>query len=230
MLKKFLFIVLCLSFWFFPASYAQEKRSLEIKPKLKQDIPKKPTYRALLIGNNKYQQFPSLKTAVRDVEKIFEILTTLYGFKANNIKLLKNATRTEMMEGFEYLKETSNPSDSILIYYGGHGVYDESGLGFWVPVDGKENSTADYISNDAVLGRLRTIDVRHKLLVSDSCFSGSLLRGVKNLASNINPRDYFLQKSALKSAQGIASGGNEPVSDGGPMWGGHSIFAYHFIG
>ena len=40
---------------------------------------------------------------------------------------------------------------------------------------------------------------------------------------------YFLEKSKLSAVQGLSSGGNEPVADGGPEWDGHSIFAWTLI-
>lgn len=205
-------------------------------------VPGKPVIgenRALLIGNDNYQseKWPDLKTAIKDVEMLSEILQLQYGYKPENTILLKDASRREILSGFSRLSEVSRPEDNILVYYAGHGEFDENNRGWWVPVKAEEDF--DYISNEEVLTRLRVIKAKHKLLISDSCFSGNLLtrsrsglRGLKKvkvLQEKERINDYVKEKLMLNSAQGISSGGNEPVGDGGAKWGGHSIFAYHFI-
>ena len=188
--------------------------------------------RALLIGNNEYESdhWPSLKTAVKDVEEIGNVLIARYSFKPEHVRIIKNGTRREMLRGFIDLAADAGPNDSVLIYYAGHGEFDKNERGWWVPVDGMDST--DYISNEDVLARLRTIKAKHKLLISDSCFSGNLLtRGAKaEFDLNAPVSGYYREKNRLISAQGLSSGGNEPVSDGGPEWGGNSIFAYHLIG
>lgn len=185
---------------------------------------------ALLIGNNNYQHFDKLNTAVKDVESLSEVLTENYGYRKSDVILLKNATRADIINGMDQLKKAATANDNVLIYYGGHGVYNQSGQGFWIPVDGELNKSANYVSNEELLGRLRAIEVKHKLLISDSCFSGNIFeRGLGAPKNYQNPRDEYLEKNALISVQGFASGGNEPVSDGGAQWEGHSIFAYQLI-
>ena len=188
-------------------------------------------YYALIIGNNDYEQWPPLKTAVRDAEQLRDVLVRRYTFPDENVLLLKNASRVDMLRGFDWLKARSKPEDRVLVYYGGHGEYDEREDGYWVPVDASTDNRYSHISNSDVLNQLRAIDARHKLLVSDSCFSGNLLtRGaVRTPASGWNDERYFREKNKLNAVMGFASGGDEPVSDGGARWGGNSIFAYHFL-
>ena len=61
--------------------------------------------RALLIGNNDYQskRWPPLKTAVKDVDELGKVLQDRYGFAEKNMVLLKNATRRDMLLGFNNL-------------------------------------------------------------------------------------------------------------------------------
>ena len=189
------------------------------------------TQHALLIGNNAYEYWQPLKTAVRDVEGLRDVLVRRYGFKQKDILLYKDASRRKMLEGFSKLRERSKEDDSVLIYYAGHGMFDEKQDGYWVPVDGEVDQDYDYVSNADVLNRLGSIEARHKLLISDSCFSGNLLtRGMSPVSpSELRKPGYYLQKNRLKSVQGFTSGGDEPVYDGGPRWGGNSVFAYHLI-
>ena len=48
------------------------------------------TQHALLIGNNAYQYWQPLKTAVRDVEGLRDVLVRRYGFKQKDILLYKD--------------------------------------------------------------------------------------------------------------------------------------------
>ncbi|MBF0237592.1 MAG: caspase family protein [SAR324 cluster bacterium] len=193
--------------------------------------PEDPDYYALLIGNNEYQHWPKLSTAVKDVEGMYEVLKSVYGFQDSNIFLYKNASRRDIQEGFSQLRKHARDQDNVLIYYGGHGHFDETDRGYWVPVEGATDDVFDYISNDDILGMLAAIKANHKFLISDSCFSGNLLTKSRGLQKNVDPRAsrFFQEKSRLASVQGMTSGGNEPVSDGGAQWGGHSVFAFHLI-
>ncbi len=214
--------------------HAQQTRGVELvkkaNPTAKSAI--QGQFRALLIGNNEYQakKWPSLKTPVKDVEAIAQVLSQRYGFSKKNMVVKINATRRDILAGFNQLRKESGPKDNVLVYYAGHGEYDDTGQGWWIPVDGQDNT--DYVSNDDILGRLRAINAAHKLLISDSCFSGNLLtRGVVTVPKAKRlPSRYMAEKTALLSVQGLSSGGNEPVSDGGAKWGGNSIFAYHLLG
>ena len=186
--------------------------------------------RALLIGNNDYQskRWPPLKTAVKDVDELGKVLQDRYGFAEKNMVLLKNATRRDMLLGFNKIKAQSGPEDRVLIYYGGHGEYDKDQRGWWIPVDAKDN--IDYISNADILGRVAAIKAKHKLLISDSCFSGTLLtRSARDTSRKASTPAFVKSMSSRASVQGFTSGGTEPVSDGGPKWDGHSIFAFHLI-
>ncbi len=189
-------------------------------------------YYALIIGNNAYQHWPVLQTARHDAQRLQEVLTTEYTFAPEHVRLLLDATRVDLLKGFDWLKQHSGPDDHVLIYYAGHGEYDEREDGYWVPVDASTENRYQHLSNSDLLTQIRAIDARHKLLISDSCFSGNLLtRGIVHPPAGepLNDR-YFEEKNRLRSVLGLTSGGNEPVSDGGARWNGNSIFAYHLLG
>ena len=209
-------------------SYSQQRG---IKKTISAQESNQERYRALIIGNNEYQNWPKLRTAVHDAEKLAVILKSKYGYGQKDILLLRNATRIEMLDGIDWLKHGSVQYDHVLIYYGGHGEYDDNEDGWWVPVDGGLNKKHNHISNSDLLNKLRSVNAQHKLLISDSCFSGNLFtRGIqKKKQSNWSKLGWIREKSLLKSVWGLSSGGDEPVSDGGPKFEGHSIFAYHLL-
>ena len=191
-------------------------------------------YRALLIGNDRYhdpqQRWPSLQTAVSDARAVGEILRRDYGF--SDLEVLENATRRDILRALERLSQRAMPNDSVLVYYAGHGFVDsESERGFWVPVDavGIDNST--FLRNSTIRDELTTIAsrARHTLLISDSCFSGTLLRrGTRSISPALTDEGYLKKVSKKKSVQIISAGGVEYVDDNYRA-SGHSPFTYFLL-
>jgi hypothetical protein len=180
-------------------------------------------YFALVIGNNDYQYIQKLNTAVNDAKEIAYVLKEYYGF---NTKILLNATRKDILDAINKFKIILNPNDSFIIYYAGHGEKDESA--YWLPIDAKADSTTEWIQAETITTELKKFNSNHILIVSDSCYSGELSRMISRYKKR-GSRDFYLKKLFLKKSRTlIASGGNEPVADGG---GGanHSVFTKAFI-
>jgi uncharacterized caspase-like protein len=183
-------------------------------------------YFALVIGNDSYQHLPLLKTAVADARAIETILREQYGF---DTKLLLNAGRRDIFVAITYYRHNIDQNDNLLVYYAGHGHFDrEADRAYWLPIDARREESANWISADDITSNIRAVQARHILIVSDSCYSGTVLRGLGLAATESTERDRFLQKMLTgKSRTLMASGGNEPVSDGGGD--GHSVFARVFL-
>jgi uncharacterized caspase-like protein len=185
-------------------------------------------YYALVIGNNNYQYVPKLQTAVKDATDIANLLQTRYGFIT---KPLFNATRDEILTALAVYRKSLTQNSNLLIYYAGHGYLDqEADEAYWFPVDAERDNPANWISTDDITRSVRTIPSLHVLVISDSCYSGAILRDVGNdsrapgaeTSAEVRAA-YLARKQASKSRDWMASGSIEPVSDGGPA--GHSIFA-----
>jgi len=179
-------------------------------------------YYALVIGNNAYTSVPKLKTAEADAREVAALLRDSYGFET---KLLLNATRQQIMSAFSSYRRTLAPDASLLIYYAGHGVNDkDADKAYWLPVDAEPDDQSNWIIADEITTALKVIPARHVLVISDSCYSGTLTRGLSDALPRPTEREQFLQRMAAgRSRTLMASGGDEPVADGGG--GGHSIFA-----
>lgn len=178
---------------------------------------------ALLIGNNSYRQpIPPLETPIHDVEKIGEILKSRFGYE---VKTLRNAGKQDILRAVASIAASAAPEDSVLVMYAGHGyLMDDTRMGFWIPVDAAVTTAANWISNTDIAKFLAAIPARQVALISDSCFSGSLVREEKiSTASQRKKSELFRQRSVLA----FSSGGDEPVSDEGKN--GHSIFAWSLI-
>ena len=186
------------------------------------------TYHALLIGINDYQHTdfaPKLRTAVRDVETLARTLTEHYGFKTVRVVRDREASRSGILRALaEFRDAPLGPNDNFLIYYAGHGHQrPDTEDGFWIPADATADE-ATWISVADIRRIIRNVRARHTLLMSDSCFSGTLSR----TAVTRPVHERFIREVFLKpSFQVITSGGLEPVADGGRD--GLSLFAYTFI-
>ena len=186
-------------------------------------------YYALIIGNNDYQQFSTLATAVNDARETDKLLRQKYKFKT---RLLLNADRYSILSALNELRETLGEDDNLLIYYAGHGILDDSNdRGYWLPVDADTNNNANWISNTAVTDILNVIKAKHILVVADSCFSGTLTQTPLARAQADVPtavRTEWIKVMAETRARiTLTSGGLEPVLDGGG--GEHSLFAKAFL-
>ncbi|MDO8546841.1 MAG: caspase family protein [Nitrospirales bacterium] len=207
----------------------QEQRGVTIIPKVAPgSLPITGEYWALIIGINTYKNVPPLDSAVKDAVGVRDVLVQRYGFRRDRIIELLNeqATRTNIEGSLFDLGRKAGAEDSVLIYYAGHGQYDEDGrLGWWVPVEGQPKQPGTFITNASIRDYIEGMKAKHVYLVADSCFSGTLFG--KSRAMPPLDDQFFSRLYAKKSRWGLTSGGTEPVADQGK--GGHSIFAYHFI-
>ena len=140
-----------------------------------------------------------------------------------------NPERADITKTLNALVKRLSPDDDLLIYYAGHGIEVE-GDGYWVPKDGQPEDDTNWIANDYITKKLKNIKATNVLLISDSCFSGTLSRGITFETEDVNGAiaDNRLQKlQDTKSRIVITSGNLEPVLDGGG--GQHSVFARAFI-
>lgn len=187
------------------------------------------TFHALVIGNNEYKGFKRLQTAVNDAEVIAGILRDRYGFK---VKLLRNATRVQILSELNDLRQRLTDKDNLLIYYAGHGELDQKNQrGYWLPIDAEPGNTANWISNIDLSDLLNLMAVKHLLVVADSCYAATLTRSSSSrleAAMTEEELNRAVQNLANKRARLVlTSGGVEPVLDN--TGGAHSVFAQIFI-
>jgi uncharacterized caspase-like protein len=180
------------------------------------------SYHALVIGNNNYQTLPKLRTASNDAKSVARVLHDEYDFK---VRLVINGTRRDIVSALDKMRSELTQNDNLLIYYAGHGYFDEdANRGYWLPVDASSDTTADWISNADITDKLKVILAKHIMVVADSCYSGTLTRSV---TVKLKSSDYLFRLSQKPSRTVLTSGGLEPVEDRGS--GGHSVFTNAFL-
>ncbi|WP_455212139.1 caspase family protein [Kaarinaea lacus] len=227
--------ILVLTVSWLPSVLAQS-RGIAIEPVTQKTTPpiNKGTYRALIIGNNDYLdsqgKWTPLKTAVSDAKAVADLLHTHYGF--TDVQVLENANRRDVLIALQDLSRRVAANDNVLLYYAGHGFMDiETNRGYWVPVDAIGTDHTTFLRNSTIRDEMSVIASRtkHTLLVSDSCFSGTLLRrGTRGLPPENNSDLYYQKVANKKSVQIIAAGGMEYVDDS-YQDSGHSPFTYFLL-
>ena len=169
-------------------------------------------YYALIIGNNDYEKLEDLDNAVNDATDLEQVLSEKYGFETT-LKLDQKAN--EIIDLIIDFTQNRKKNDNILIYYAGHGQeIKKQKRGYWLPTDASETLDSKWINNIVIKDFLLSSPAKHILLIVDSCFAGSLMRG-----SAENKSVERLNQESIKRLQGkktrvvMTSGGNEQVAD-----------------
>jgi hypothetical protein len=176
-------------------------------------------YHALVIAVEKYtdKEIPNLLNPINDAGKLIKTLTNMYSFEPEDVTFLKNPTRAQIIDAFTHLESTMNQNDNLLIFYAGHGMYEEKKeQGYWLPSDSRKNNVSEWISNGDIRDHIKAIDTRHTLLITDACFSGGL---ILNRSAYSNAPASIIKVCISKSRKAMTSGRLEPVADNSPFIG-----------
>ena len=188
------------------------------RPKFKGD------YYALIIGNGEYDSLPPLKTAVNDAKAFAEVLRRYYLYEAENIQVLIDATRRDILSALTKLKKSLLRNDRLLVFYSGHGYIDEAtGVGFWQAADADEFDDFSWVSIDTVTRNLAGMQAKHGLVIADSAFPVAVNRG--SHSSGADKR--FPTIDSYASRKLIISGSLEPLT--ASISKDHSVFVYYLL-
>jgi hypothetical protein len=187
----------------------------------------------LLFATNKYDHWNDLVNPVSDATAIAQELKNIYGFE---VDLVEDPTVERIWEKLrEYNERKFQPQDQLLIFFAGHGHYDEAfGEGYVVAKNSLANdlSRTTYLSHNRLRGVINNIQCAHILLTMDVCFGGTLdpvvasSRGAID-THEVSPTKMLARKFGHRTRKYLTSGGKEYVSDGIPDK--HSPFAAKLI-
>jgi len=175
-----------------------------------------PKYYGLFIGIDNYQfssvDLPNLDKPLKDATALQNVLVEKYSLTAENSTLLKNPTRADMLSALEELSQKVTAKDNLLVFYAGHGVWDERlNIGYWLPSDAKISSKGNWLSNSTIRDYIAGINTKHTLLITDACFSGSIF---KTRGANADASGYAISKIyKLPSRKAMTSGTLTTVPD-----------------
>jgi hypothetical protein len=178
---------------------------------------------SLLIALDHYDYWPPLRNPIKDAGDIERELTGSYGFVTRSVR---NATRDEILRAIKSFHTIQySPGDQLLVYFAGHGTFDEQEQrGFLIARDSKRDTDdpvhTTQLSHDDLRAVLDTLPVPHIFVVIDACFGGtfdprigqSTHRGDGDEA--ISLEEFRRRRIGLTTRQFLTSGSKEFVSDG----------------
>ncbi len=180
---KAIYVFVSLVFLFVQGTIAQDTEAISnpVRVNLKQVAAAAPAHRyyALLIAVEEYADpaITSLSEPLKDASKLRDVLKSKYTFEDKDITILKNPTFEEINVTFDELSKRIGPTDFLLIFYAGHGYFDEkTNIGYWLPSDAQEKNRAKWFRNSALVENIGAINSKHTLLIADACFSGGIFK------------------------------------------------------
>ncbi len=180
---KTIYLFTSLVFLIVQGTMAQDTEAISnpVRVNLKQVVAAAPAHRyyALLIAVEEYADpaIASLSEPLKDASKLREVLKSKYTFEDKDITILKNPTFEEINVTFDELSKRIGPTDFLLIFYAGHGYFDEkTNIGYWLPSDAQEKNRAKWFRNSALVENIGAINSKHTLLIADACFSGGIFK------------------------------------------------------
>jgi hypothetical protein len=189
---------------------------------------------ALVFITDKYDNWTPLVNPIFDGREISSILEKYYGFE---VEVIENPSQDLIFSKLrEYSEKSYNPLDQLMVFFAGHGYFDEGFKEGFVVV--KESLKHDpgktsYVSYNRLRNILNVMPSEHVLLMMDVCFGGTFddaiasSRGADQVYEEVSQSDYILRKLSVKTRKYLTSGGKVYVSDGIP--GKHSPFAKNVI-
>ncbi|WP_281847201.1 caspase family protein [Olleya namhaensis] len=165
------------------------------------------------IGIDNYTHQEKLSTCKKDIIDFKNILLEKYEFEESNVYELldENGTNRKIQDAFGALSRQLGKDDNLVIFFSGHGDYIENvERGFWIPFDGTKDYTT-WIANETIITLIQKLKCRHLLLISDSCFSNSLLNN--NLSKSNSEYNNRQSRWALTSAYDSSYSPKDPNSN-----------------
>ena len=176
-------------------------------------LPDRQKSRAVLLGTSTYKSLPNIPSVRNNLVAMQECLCdeNIWGLAANNCTVVSDPASSE--EFLSPIDEAADSvSDTLLIYFSGHGLVDpDSGL-LWLTITGsKAGKSHTSVKYDEVKRMLINSSARSKIVVLDCCFSGRAIGGMSGSASTAidqTPTEgAFVLASAPENREALAPPG-----------------------
>jgi len=140
---------------------------------------------ALIVGVGHYRFAPYLNVpcTVNDAEAVAMLLRDPHfcGYPPANVTLLtgEQATRDEVLTALDTLAKRTTPTDTILLFYSGHGEYSADGAYVLTTHDTRFDNGGKVVAGTAVsqtdlITALRAIPAQRVLVLINACHAGEL--------------------------------------------------------
>ena len=192
------------------------------------NIPNENTF-VVIIANENYKSVAPVPFALNDGNVFARYCQRTLGIPGSNIKTYPDATFNDIRDAMIYLKNVTEKYEgeaSVIFYYTGHGIPDESDKSaYLLPIDGRHVSTG-YKLND-LYQKLGAMPTKSTTILLDACFSGATRDGkmismAKGVALAAKPGVPQGNTVVISAAQGNETAGFYEAE-------GHGLFTYYLL-
>lgn len=199
------------------------------------DIPmtadKNPNTFALVIANERYKSTVDVKYAHNDGKVFNEYLTKTLGVPSSNIRLIEDATISEMRSAIDWLKDVGGAFHGdikLIVYYTGHGFPDEvTTEPYLVPSDGSHLNNKTLYPLKEFYNDIASVQAENAIIFLDACFSGSahgdgmiaMAKSVQRKHADTYPTGNLVVFSASKAGETAWTYDNKN----------HGMFTYYLL-
>lgn len=169
-------------------------------------------YYALIIAVQDYDDptINDLSEPINDANRFYRIISSKYTFNQEDITYLKNPTKADIIGTLHNMRGKVGEEDNLLIYYAGHGYWDEEMMtGYWLPSDAESSNPVNWLPNTDLTNYLNVLKTKHTLLIADACFSGGIFK-TRKAFNNMGTIEKLYR---LPSRKAITSGNLKEVPD-----------------
>jgi hypothetical protein len=161
-------------------------------------------YYALIIAVEEYDdpEINDLDQPLADATRFASLINEEYNFERENITFLRNPTKADIIGTLHQMRNVITPEDNLLIYYAGHGWWDEEmSTGYWLPKDATRANPVDWLPNTDLTNYLNVLKSKHTLLIADACFSGGIFvsRAAFNNVKSVEKLYKLTSRKAMTS-------------------------------
>lgn len=186
---------------------------------------------ALIFANENYHEVAIVPHALNDGSVFAEYCQKTLGIPQNNVRFVADATLNGIQRHITWITQIMDVYQgeaTIIIYYAGHGIPDESNrTSYLLPVDGYGSDVNTGYSLDKLYTELASKPAKAVFVLLDACFSGTnrdgrmlaSARGVAIKAKQNTPKGKMIVLSAAQGDE-TAHSYNEK---------GHGLFTYYLL-
>lgn len=169
-----------------------------------------------------------LRLTNEDANRFAQTAKASYNIPDENIRVVKNARRSDFEKTFAWVKDKAGENDLVLFYYSGHGTHipddngdeadgrDEAIVPYDLADEDNWNDADKYIRDDQLKAWIDDIPAGAVVTFFDSCFSGGMFKDFSQSGLlNGRPKFFNLGKIAGKQPQyrGKALKGSKDLRD-----------------
>lgn len=183
---------------------------------------------AVIVGVAKYNHVNSLSYSDDDAYKIYSFLKSPEGGALPDAQIAilidEDATKQNILKYISIIFSKATTNDMILFYFSGHGLE-----GSFIPYD--YDGTSNTLDHTEISAIIKQSQAKHKIVIADACYSGSLDRQARNYQLPQTIESYYTALDNSLGGSGTALFMSSKADETSIEFGGlrQGVFSYYLI-